>query len=248
MGGALVSETGSNTNTSLRLLDWSGWSCGSCCYRVWNSESWTIDVAFVLVITWITAVPCKIRIVQAVFRLLKSRMYYCSPDSQVWFFFFPCVCMASSQWECLKHYWRGIFFWKNFNSFSSGTSALPLTFIDTVAVLDDRKKLLPGVSDYSSFAIFMEKIHEVPMEVPIFTSKMVFVVYQCFLSAGYFANSLVLLGKQLVVQGEIYLWDSAVTLPVDCVQCRIGKRLFIDGLLFSPKQEKLEVSRYSACF
>lgn len=51
----------------------------------------------------------------------------------------------------------------------------------------------------------MEKIHEVPMEVPIFTSKMVFVVYQCFVSAGYFANSLVLLGKQLVIQGEIYL-------------------------------------------
>lgn len=40
---------------------------------------------------------------------------------------------------------------------------LPLTFIDTAAVWDDRltltggeDKLLPGVNDYSSFAIFME--------------------------------------------------------------------------------------------
>lgn len=32
----------------------------------------------------------KIQIVQAVFRLLKNRMYYCSPNSQG-FFFFPCM-------------------------------------------------------------------------------------------------------------------------------------------------------------
>lgn len=89
----------------------------------------------------------------------------------------------------------------------------------------------------------MEKSHEVPMEVPIFASKMDFFVYQCFFVSRVLCQ-LTIEGEEFVVQGEIYLWESAVTLPVDHVQYWIGKQLCLDFYFF-PKQEKLQVSRYS---
>lgn len=79
---------------------------------------------------------------------------------------------------------------RNFNRFSSGTSSLPVTFIDTVALWDDsltekkkkKEKLLPGVNDCSSFAIFMEK-----KRFPFSCLKLTWLFILCSLSARYVA-------------------------------------------------------------